>query len=168
MSTRAHLNALSLLTALACAACGSSATDAQRSTTARNQPAATSQARPSPRAATAGNLDAAGTGCRTEAVYYGFDSSDLDQSARRTLADNADCIKRTNRAAAIVGMTDPRGTEEYNLALGERRASTAVRYMTSLGVEQDRLRTVTLGEERAEGSDETGWARDRRADVNAN
>ena len=62
-------------------------------------------------------------------------------------------------------MTDPRGTEEYNLALGDRRARMAANYLIALGARADRVDVRSVGEEQASGTDEAGWARDRRADV---
>jgi peptidoglycan-associated lipoprotein len=62
-------------------------------------------------------------------------------------------------------MTDPRGTEEYNLALGERRAQAVTRYLSALGVESS-LKARSVGEEMAAGDEDQGWARDRRAELN--
>lgn len=65
----------------------------------------------------------------------------------------------------VVGMCDPRGTEEYNMALGDRRARSARQHLERLGVEQRAIRTRSVGEEQATGQDEASWAHDRRADV---
>jgi peptidoglycan-associated lipoprotein len=65
----------------------------------------------------------------------------------------------------VTGLTDPRGTEEYNLALGERRAQSAQQYMKSLGI--DNVSSSSMGEELASGTEESGWARDRRVDFKA-
>jgi peptidoglycan-associated lipoprotein len=59
------------------------------------------------------------------------------------------------------GVTDPRGTEEYNIALGDRRAQAVRAYLVSLGIEQARIAVTSVGEEMAQGSDESGWAQDR-------
>ena len=64
----------------------------------------------------------------------------------------------------LIGRTDPRGTEEYNLALGDRRAQSAQKYLGSLGPNA-KLTHSSMGEEQATGTDETGWARDRRVDL---
>jgi peptidoglycan-associated lipoprotein len=72
--------------------------------------------------------------------------------------------ERGIRSAQLTGMTDPRGTEEYNLALGERRAQSAQQYLKSLGTDGS-LSVSSMGEEMASGSDEAGWARDRRVDI---
>ena len=99
-------------------------------------------------------------------VFYSYDSSDLTEEARQRLAANAQFfIRNTAFEAVIEGHCDERGTSEYNLALGERRASSARSYLTSLGVDGSRLRTITYGEERpvCSESDESCWSRNRRA-----
>ena len=102
--------------------------------------------------------------CEIEAVYFSFDSSDLDPSAREKLASNATCIReRGIKGVHLTGFTDPRGTEEYNLALGDRRATSAKKYLKSLGVE-GAIDHSSVGEEMAQGTDEPGWARDRRVE----
>jgi peptidoglycan-associated lipoprotein len=102
--------------------------------------------------------------CNIEPVYFAFVSSDLDPSAREKLAGNASCIReREIKGVHLTGFTDPRGTEEYNLALGDRRATSAKKYLKSLGVEGD-IDHSSVGEEMAQGNDETGWARDRRVE----
>ena len=100
-------------------------------------------------------------------VYFDFDSSDVrkDQVPRveanaEFLADNGDTVIR------IEGNTDPRGTNEYNMALGERRALSAKKYLVNLGISDSRLNTISFGEERLlmHGHDELSWAQNRRAD----
>jgi len=100
-------------------------------------------------------------------VYYDFDSSDIkkDQVARVEL--NADFIKKQDDYdVKIEGNCDPRGTNEYNMALGERRALSAKKYLVNLGVDEAKLSTVSYGEERMllHGHDELSWAQNRRAD----
>jgi peptidoglycan-associated lipoprotein len=103
--------------------------------------------------------------CELGAVFWAFDSSDLDERARSTLSTNASCLRQQpGSRAKVVGMTDEQGTEEYNLALGDRRARSAVQYMTSLGVEGARLEPRSVGEEHATGRDDAAMARDRRSD----
>jgi peptidoglycan-associated lipoprotein len=103
--------------------------------------------------------------CTLDAVYFDYDSSNLDQSSRDKLSTAAACIKqRSIKAVHVTGMTDPRGTEEYNLALGDRRAQSAKKYLQSLGI-QAQLSASSMGEEQARGTDESGWSRDRRADL---
>ena len=117
------------------------------------------------RASTSGGDDLANGNCRVESVYFAYDSSELDGSARSTLEGNAGCLNRRTGTAAVTGMTDPRGTEEYNLALGDRRARTVSQYMGNLGVEGSRMQVHSVGEEYADGEDESGWSRDRRAEI---
>lgn len=105
------------------------------------------------------------TGCQLNAVYFGFDSSNLEASAREAIAKNADCMRSKGIGGLrVTGYTDPRGTEEYNLALGDRRAKSVSQYMVSLGVDGKALSTSSVGEEMARGEDEAGWAQDRRAE----
>jgi peptidoglycan-associated lipoprotein len=105
------------------------------------------------------------TGCTLESLYFGFDDDALDDSARNKLGDAASCVKQRGiKAVHLTGLTDPRGTEEYNLALGDRRAQSVHKYLTSLGVEAT-LTHSSMGEELASGTEETGWARDRRVDL---
>jgi len=107
------------------------------------------------------------TGCELAPVYFDYDSSTLSDSARDQLSRNASCIRdKRLRGAQMTGLTDPRGTEEYNLALGERRAQAAQQYLKSLGADST-LDVSSMGEELASGSDESGWARDRRVDFRA-
>ncbi|HEX7479550.1 MAG TPA: OmpA family protein [Polyangiales bacterium] len=104
--------------------------------------------------------------CSAAPIYFPLDSSSLDPAARSQLEQDARCVERSQaRQLEIVGMADPRGTEEYNLALGERRAETAANYVSTLGVPHDKVRARSVGEEYAKGNDESGWASDRRDDV---
>lgn len=104
------------------------------------------------------------TGCQLESVYYEFDESTLSDAARRALEANGQCITtRSIPRVTITGMTDPRGTEEYNLALGDRRARAARDHLQRLGVSAT-MQTHSVGEEMAGGADESSWSRDRRAE----
>ncbi len=99
-------------------------------------------------------------------VYFDFDKSDLRPEAQEQLAKNADWLKaNSDYKATIEGHCDERGTNEYNLALGERRANAAKDYLVSLGVAADRLETISYGEERpvCKESTESCWQRNRRA-----
>jgi len=106
-------------------------------------------------------------------VYFDYDQADLRAEAKERLRKAAEWLTQgPNRSVVfrIEGQCDPRGTEEYNIGLGERRAQAAREFLVSLGVEQSRIQTVSYGEERAsgtsEGSPETrpSWAHDRRDD----
>jgi peptidoglycan-associated lipoprotein len=103
-----------------------------------------------------------------EAVYFDYDKSEIRSDAAATLRENAQVIKSNPGWGEVViqGNTDERGTEEYNLALGERRAVAVKRYLQDLGVESTRLRTVSFGEAKpaVPGHDESAWRYNRRSD----
>lgn len=110
-------------------------------------------------------VDTGEASCSLTPVYFAYDSSELDSSARATMQSNAQCIQQRNIASvSLVGHTDPRGTEEYNLALGERRARAVQSYLQNLGIDASRIHASSMGEEMASGTDEASWARDRRVD----
>jgi peptidoglycan-associated lipoprotein len=99
-------------------------------------------------------------------VFFELDSSDITPDGKKVLDDNAGLLKRyTTWAITIEGHCDDRGTAEYNLALGERRASAARAYLVSLGIPADRLRMVSYGKEFPfdPGHDEAAFAKNRRA-----
>lgn len=99
-------------------------------------------------------------------VYFEYDKADIREQDRATLAKNADALKRFDFLRITVeGHCDERGTVEYNLALGERRAKAAYDYLVSLGVPADRLKTVSYGKEVpvCAQSSEDCWQRNRRA-----
>jgi peptidoglycan-associated lipoprotein len=100
-------------------------------------------------------------------VYFDFDSSAIRADQVERVETNGDFIKENPELAIrIEGNCDPRGTKEYNLALGERRAQSAKKYLVNLGVDESRLSTVSWGEEKLllYGHDEISWAQNRRAD----
>jgi peptidoglycan-associated lipoprotein len=99
-------------------------------------------------------------------IFFDFDRSDIRESERAALSKNADVLKRFDFLKVTVeGHCDERGTVEYNLALGERRARAAYDYLVSLGVPADRLKTVSYGKEVqvCGESNEGCWQRNRRA-----
>jgi peptidoglycan-associated lipoprotein len=99
-------------------------------------------------------------------VFFEFDSSDIAGDARGSLDANAGVLKKYSTwAITIEGHCDERGSAEYNLALGERRAVAARAYLVSLGISADRLRTVSYGKEFPfePGHDENAYAKNRRA-----
>jgi len=99
-------------------------------------------------------------------AYFGFDKYDLSAAARTALNKQAAWMN-TNRGVRVTieGHADERGTREYNLALGERRASSVADYLMTLGVSSDRISTISYGKERPENaaSNEAAWADNRRA-----
>lgn len=99
-------------------------------------------------------------------VHFGYDKSSLDAAAKKEIAGNVDWMKsHANVKVQIEGHCDARGTIEYNVALGERRANAVKAYMVSLGVAADRLNTISYGKERpvATGDTEAAWSKNRRA-----
>ena len=101
-----------------------------------------------------------------ETIYFDFDRYDIRADARPVLRANAAAIADAPGKVAIEGHCDERGSAEYNLALGERRANAVKRYLVDLGVSSSKLRTVSFGEERhaVQGHDESAWRYNRRAD----
>ncbi|MGB8332229.1 MAG: OmpA family protein [Polyangiales bacterium] len=101
--------------------------------------------------------------CVLETVYFAFDSSELDSSARAAIQSAVECYRNQNPNVRILltGACDPRGTEEYNIALGDRRAKSVRSYMSSLGMATGQISVTSVGEEMATGTDEASWARDR-------
>jgi peptidoglycan-associated lipoprotein len=101
-----------------------------------------------------------------ETIYFDFDKSDLRQDARNTLTKNAEILLKSKQATKIKieGHCDERGSAEYNLALGERRAKSALQYLVTLGVQPDRLSIISYGKEKpaVQGNDEEAWAKNRR------
>ena len=101
-----------------------------------------------------------------EDVHFDFDSSVLSAEAQQILLDKAQWLRRNSDASVTIeGHCDERGTNEYNLALGDRRANSVRAYLTDLGISASRMDTVSYGEERPldSGHDEAAWARNRRA-----
>src|SRR5215469_4046000 len=99
-------------------------------------------------------------------VYFDFDQSTVREDGRQTLNKQAEWLKKyTNYAITIEGKCDERGTREYNLALGERRANAVKQYLVAQGLPAQRINTISYGKERPEvvGSDEGAWARNRVA-----
>ena len=99
-------------------------------------------------------------------VYFDFDKYDLKPEARDRLAKNAQFMKEhPGFTFSIEGHCDERGTNEYNLALGDRRANGARSYLSSLGISDSRMGTISFGEERpvCDSSAESCWRRNRRA-----
>ena len=99
-------------------------------------------------------------------VFFGYDSSDLDSDALELLQDQVAWLKQnSNVSVTIEGHCDERGTREYNLALGEKRAQAVKNYLIGLGVNPDRVSTISYGKERPAvvGSNDGAWAQNRRS-----
>jgi peptidoglycan-associated lipoprotein len=102
----------------------------------------------------------------SDRVFFEYDSHDLSDEARATLQRHAEWLRQNPTVSfTIEGHADERGTREYNLALGDRRANAVKNYLAALGIPANRLRTISYGKERPEvqGSDEAAHAQNRRA-----
>jgi len=100
-------------------------------------------------------------------VYFDFDQADLDGSSKAALDENAKIMaQHSDLKLELQGHADERGTTGYNLALGQRRANTVMKYLVSQGVARSRLKVVSYGEERPVdgGHYETAWSKNRRAE----
>jgi len=100
-------------------------------------------------------------------VYFDFDESNIRQDQRPRLEKNAAYLKQNQAVKVrIEGNCDERGTNEYNMALGERRSINAKRYLVNLGISSNRIHTISYGEEKPllHGHDEYSWAQNRRDD----
>jgi peptidoglycan-associated lipoprotein len=125
---------------------------------------------PEPDAITASNLpddlDSLNRSGVLKPVFFDLDSSDVNAASQQVLQENAEVLRRNGRwQITIEGHCDERGTAEYNLALGERRALSARTYLLSLGIPAERVRTVSYGKEFPfdQGHDESAWSKNRRA-----
>ena len=102
----------------------------------------------------------------SDTINFDFDQYDIDARARQILDSQAQWLTQfPNTRITLEGHADERGTREYNLALGDRRANAAKNYLAARGVSPARITTISYGKERpiALGSDETSWAQNRRA-----
>ena len=99
-------------------------------------------------------------------VFFNYDSADLDSDAQELLQDQVAWLKQYSDVSVIVeGHCDERGTREYNLALGEKRAQSVKNYLISLGISSERISTISYGKERPAvvGSNDGAWAQNRRS-----
>lgn len=106
--------------------------------------------------------------CSALRVHFAFNSSEIDSPDKSALERSARCLRADHALhVTIEGNTDERGTEEYNLALGDRRATTIANWLMSLGVSSTQLKTVSFGKENpvCPEHDEECWAKNRRAAV---
>ncbi|MCC6932588.1 MAG: peptidoglycan-associated lipoprotein Pal [Deltaproteobacteria bacterium] len=113
-----------------------------------------------------GNIPEASTGDVLKDVHYAFDSSALTDEAKAILAENAAWLNaNADKTVVVEGHCDERGTVEYNLALGERRAKASYDYLRGLGVAESRMSTISYGEELPldAGHTEAAWSQNRRS-----
>jgi len=112
-----------------------------------------------------GNVD----GCGDLTIYFDFDRSNLRREARSALDDQMACLQEGAGELRVEGHADERGTVDYNLQLGQRRAEAVKQYLVRNGVAASRVNTVSYGEERpaVRGFGESAWAKNRRAEISA-
>lgn len=113
-------------------------------------------------------VEALGTdACKLGIVRFDFNEATLTSEGRRVLDQNAECLKSKKGTFMLAGHCDERGTEEYNLHLGERRANSVKKYLSALGIDPKNLKTVSYGKERPvnPGHDEAAWSENRRVEV---
>jgi peptidoglycan-associated lipoprotein len=112
-----------------------------------------------------GLLDDARRATLEQRIYFGFDQSDLSSAARQALGEKAEVLRAApSLSVRIEGHADERGSDEYNLALSNRRAAAAKRFLVSLGISAERVETLGYGEEQPldQEESEAAWARNRR------
>lgn len=159
-------------------ACSKKATTVKQPTASIPTASIAEPPRPEPqKSATSPGLevsDAVARGCqlrisnRLEAPRFGYDDVDLQPQDREVLEQIATCLTTgplRGKQVQLIGRADPRGTEEYNLALGSRRAESVSAFLERLGVPGAQLASTTRGDIDAAGTDESGWQQDRRVDL---
>jgi len=106
--------------------------------------------------------------CQIPTAHFRFNSTKLDADAKSALDALATCFisgPASGKTLRLVGHADPRGDEEYNFGLGQRRAGSVAAYLEKRGLGADRIETSSRGELDARGSDEDGWASDRKVAI---
>ena len=115
-----------------------------------------------------GSSGKGGAVCTFEPIYFDFNENVLSTEATTAIDKDAECIKKMkNPGIALTGHTDPRGTEEYNLALSDRRSQAVRDRLNRIGANPSGVRLVPTGELKATGTEVTGLAKDRRVDLSA-
>lgn len=103
----------------------------------------------------------------SDTVYFDYDSSILKHDAQVTLSQQLESLTEDDSPIVIEGHADERGTREYNIGLGARRANEVRNYLLSKGIESERMTTISYGKDKpaVEGHDESAWSKNRRAVV---
>jgi peptidoglycan-associated lipoprotein len=111
--------------------------------------------------------DALGASCRKLVVYFDYNSYDLTAQSVSVLGGQTSCLRSARGNLRIEGHCDERGTTEYNLSLGDRRAQAVQRWLVGQGISPARISAVSYGEERpaARGHDEAAWSQNRRVEI---
>jgi peptidoglycan-associated lipoprotein len=102
--------------------------------------------------------------CGIDAIYFDFDSPKIKPDAAEQLRSLAECMKQHNQLVYLEAHADPRGTEEYNIMLTDKRGQSVKKFLEDLGVQGENLNVVSKGNLEASGTDEAGWAKDRRVE----
>jgi peptidoglycan-associated lipoprotein len=174
--TRNHLFSLALAAGLAACSHGETKPDASatQQTAPTSQTQMADQKQPSAadqyHAQGQADLDAALAQLKNVSVFFDFDAASLTKDAQDKLSIVADVlVKHPELKVRIEGNCDERGSEQYNLALGQRRAEAAKKYLDQLGVKSAQITAISFGAEKpkASGHDEEAWKQNRRDDVNA-
>lgn len=100
--------------------------------------------------------------CGIDAIYFGFDSPQISDDAKGQLDQLAPCLVQQNRLIYLEAHADPRGTEEYNIMLTDRRGQTVKQYLSTKGVTSDNMQVISKGNLESMGTNESEWAKDRR------
>ncbi len=105
--------------------------------------------------------------CLGGTVYFDLDASRLDVAAQDVLMELAPCLAQIGESLVVLGHTDERGTTDYNMALGQRRAEAVARYLTTYGLSPEMIRTLSYGEENPvkRGTSEDAWSANRRVEL---
>ena len=166
--------ALAVATAAAFAGC---ATEGNQDSNASGsaQPAARSASTtpaPAPAPHSATGIMTGSPGARTapmsRSIYYAYDKSEVTPESRKVIEANAEYLRANPKVKVVVeGNADERGSAEYNVALGQRRADGVSKIMTLLGINSERIETVSFGKEKPKvvGHDEQAWSQNRRSDI---
>jgi peptidoglycan-associated lipoprotein len=152
--------------ALALSACSKKAPEDIPPPPADTAPPPTTPTTPTPTGPAAGSQADFLASVSADRIFFDTDKSDVDDEDRATLRSQAEWLLRyPQKRITVEGHADERGTREYNIALGERRANSAKNYLAALGIDPARISTISYGKERpaALGSDEASWAQNRRA-----
>lgn len=159
MFLKSLLPLVAVVVALSVGAC----TDDKKKATEPVSPTGGSEAAETPASPSGGSV----ADLKSTPIYFGFDDYTLNSEAQSTLTALAEGLKANKSAVVqIEGHCDERGTVEYNLALGERRAQSVKNFLSQLGVESGRLSTISYGEEKpvSQGHSEDAWIKNRRAE----
>jgi peptidoglycan-associated lipoprotein len=170
-----NVRRLAIFIATAAAFAGCSTEPSQDSGTNANAQNASRASAPAPAPAPAPQSSygtASGLGLKTapamRSVYYDYDKAEVTAESRKVIEANAEYL-RTHPGVKVVveGNADERGSAEYNVALGQRRADGVSKIMSLLGIPSDRIETVSFGKEKpkVKGHDESSWSQNRRSDI---